>query len=316
MTTYLRAHADSTHEPRSSVVTGAFGYTGRHIARRLLAKGERVKSLTGHPDRPDPFDGLVAAAPLNFDRPADLAADMEGAATLYNTYWIRFERGALTFDRAVENCRTLFRAAEAAGVARIVHVSIANASSSSRLPYFRGKGLVEEALAAGGSSYAILRPTVVFGPEDILLNNIVWALRRFPAFPIFGSGEYRVQPVHVEDMARLSVEAGAGGDNATVDAAGPESYTFEELVRLLGEAAGARARLLHVGPGTGLLLTRATGLAVRDVVLTRDEIRGLMDGLLVSDQPPMGQTRLSEWARRNAPAMGRSFASELARHYR
>ena len=298
------------------MVTGAFGYTGSYITRLLLARGERVKNLTGHPERPSPFGDSVAVAPLDFERPEALARHLEGATTLYSTYWIRFERGDLTFDKAVENCRTLFAAAEDAGVARIVHISITNARSKSALPYFRGKGLVEEALAEVRASYSIVRPALVFGPEDILINNIVWAVRRFPMFPVFGRGDYRVQPVFVEDLAELSVSAGLGTDNVSFDAVGPETYSFDDLVHLLARAVGAKARLLHVGAGAGLLLTRLIGLAVRDVVLTREEIAGLMDGLLVSDQPPTGQTRLTEWVRLNAATLGRRFASELDRHYR
>ena len=176
------------------VVTGAFGYTGRYITARLLACGKRVRTLTGHPARPNPFGGAVEVAPLDFGNPGQLTRSLRGAETLYNTYWIRFPHGAATYEKAVENSRVLFRAAREAGVRRLVHISITQASQDSPFAYFRGKGLVEEALRESGLSHAILRPTVVFGPEGILINNIAWLLRRFSVFVVFGSGRYRLFP--------------------------------------------------------------------------------------------------------------------------
>ncbi|MBI4581858.1 MAG: NAD(P)H-binding protein [Planctomycetes bacterium] len=299
-----------------NVVTGAFGYTGRYIARRLLARGRRVITLTGHPDRVDPFGGRVRVAPFDFDRPAALAETLRGATVLFNTYWVRFSRGRTTHDLAVERSRILVRAAKEAGVRRIVHVSIANPSRESPLPYFQGKALVEEAVRDSGLGYAILRPTVIYGLEDILLNNIAWLLRRFPLFAIAGSGEYRLQPIFAEDLADLAVRAAAGDEDWVVDAVGPEVYTFNGLVRLLAAAVGSRARLVHLPPGVALALSGLLGAAVRDGVLTRDELDGLMADLLVSSGPPTGSTRLSDWVAQHADRLGASYASELGRHYR
>ena len=298
------------------VVTGAFGYTGRYITARLLACGKRVRTLTGHPARPNPFGGAVEVAPLDFGNPDQLTRSLRGAETLYNTYWIRFPHGAATYEKAVENSRVLFRAAREAGVRRLVHISITQASQDSPFAYFRGKGLVEEALRESGLSHAILRPTVVFGPEGILINNIAWLLRRFPVFAVPGRGDYRLQPVFVEDVAELAVAAGDSRDNLILDAVGPETFTFDELVRLVARAVGSRARLVHLPPGLALWLSRLVGLFVGDVVLTREEVDGLMANLLVSDAPPTGRTRLSNWLARNADQVGGRYASELDRHYR
>ena len=299
-----------------SVVTGAFGYTGKYIAQRLLSMGKPVKTLTGHPDRTNPFGDQVDVARLSFDDPEELARNLEGAEVLYNTYWIRFARGQTTFDKAVEHSRTLIRAARDAGVRRIVHVSITSASSESPLPYFRGKGLVEEAVISSGLSYAIVRPAVIFGKEDILINNIAWFLRRFPVFAIPESGDYGIQPVFVEDFAEIAVSAAQQSDNVAIDAVGPEALTFQEMVRLIAGKVRSKARLIQVGPGLTLFLSRVMGLLVRDVVLTRDEIDGLMTGLLVSEGPPTGRTLLSDWLEENADAVGARYASELRRHYR
>lgn len=298
------------------VVTGAFGYTGSYITRRLLAMGRRVRTLTGHPSRQNPFGDLVSVAPFNFDNPSGLVESLRGATVLYNTYWIRFPYGQVTFDKAVENTKALIQAAAAAGVRTIVHISITNACEASPLPYFRGKGLVEKAVVRSGLSYAIIRPTVIFGAGDILINNIAWLLRRFPLFAVFGSGDYQLQPVFVEDVAEIAVSAAHRDENVIVDAVGPEVYTFDGLVRLIADKIHSRARILHLRPGLALLLSRLVGYVVKDVVLTRDEAEGLMSNLLVSSGPPTGQTRFSDWLGHNADSIGVRYASELQRHYR
>lgn len=303
-------------QARLHVVTGAFGYTGRYIARRLLEAGHRVKTLTcrtcdaAAPSQP------IAIAPLNFDEPDALVEALRGADTLFNTYWIRFARGRVTFDRAVSNSGALVDAAVRAGVRRIVHVSITNPSLDSPLPYFRGKARVERMVMDSGLSHAILRPTVVFGLEDILINNIAWLLRRLPFFVIPGSGEYRLQPVYADDLAGLAVDLAARDENVTLDAVGPEVFTFEKLVRLIAASIGASTRIVHAPPWAALSASRLIGWIVRDVILTADEIAGLSANLLVSAQAPTTSTAFTRWVEANGPNLGRLYASELTRHYR
>ena len=303
-------------QPGISVVTGAFGYTGKYIARRLLDQGSRVRTLTRTPISGSPFGDQVEVRPLDFGDPQGLAASLEGTDILYNTYWVRFARGGVTHGAAVENSRALLRAAVEAGVRRVVHISITNATQDSPLPYFRGKALAEMAVRDSGLSYAIVRPTVLFSPEDILINNIAWFLRRFPLFPIPGRGGYPVQPVFVDDVARLAVEAGTGVDDVAIDAVGPETFAFEEMVRLLARRVGSRSRLVRTPPSAALLAARIAGRLVRDVVLTKDELDGLMAGLLVSADPPTAPTRFTEWLEAEGASLGQRYASELARHYR
>ena len=304
--------------PKTHAVTGAAGYTGKYMSRLLLARGDAVRSLTGHPDRPNPFDRPIETLPLDFDDPDALARDLEGADTLFNTYWIRVAYRDMTHDRAAEHLRTLFSAAKAAGVRRVVHVSITNAALDSPLPYFRGKAMVESALRESGLSYAILKPTVVFGKEDILLNNIAWMLRRFPVFPIPGTGEYRLQPIYVEDLTRLAVDAADRDDNLEMDAVGPDIFTYTDLARLLMRKTGASCSLVRLAPSVAMVGARLLGLALRDVVLSEDEMAGLTGDLLVSKSPnpPPGKTRLTDWLDENAEALGNEYSSELERHYR
>ena len=298
------------------VVTGAFSYTGKYIARRLLAEGVNVRTLTNHPHRDDSMSADIEVFPLDFDDHDALVKALTGATTLYNTYWIRFPRGPLTFDQAVANSQAMFKAAEAAGVRRIVHVSVASALTAPPLLYFLGKQAVEEAVMASGLSHAIIRPTVSFGDDDILLNNIAWGLRRFPVFAVPGYREYSLQPVHVDDVAKLAVEAGFGADNVVMDAAGPERYTYTELVRLVAEVIGVRARVVKLPPFAVRLLAMGMGTKVHDTILTRDEIRGLMANLLVSDDPPTGETSLKAWLAEHRDVVGTRYNSEMDRNYR
>ncbi len=297
------------------VVTGAWGYTGRPITERLLAAGHHVITLTRSPQARSPFGDRVVAYPLDFDHPVVLQDALRGADVFVNTYWIRYARGGVTHDTAVRNSRLMVDAAKQAGVKRIVHVSISSANPQSPLPYFRGKGQVEEHIRASGLSHAILRPTVLFGRGDVLLNNIAWLARRFPVFPIFGDGRYRLQPVHVEDMADQVARQVDGADSLTRDVAGPETYTFEEMVLLIARTVGANPRIVHVSPALGPLITEPFSLALGDVLLTQDEITGLMAETLISQEEPLGTVRLSEWLRANAPTLGARYASESRRHY-
>ncbi len=303
-------------KPGMDIVTGAFSFTGKYVARRLLARGRRVRTITGHPNRPDPFGGRVEAVPYAFDDPALLTESLKGGETLYNTYWVRFPRDGVTFERAVENTLALVRAAREAGVRRVVHISIANAVADSPIPYYRWKGILEREIAASGLPHAFIRPTVIFGEEDIIFNNIAWLLRRFPFFAVPGPGNCRIQPVYVDDVAELAIDAGQVEGNLALDAAGPETFTFDGLVRLLARTVGSRTRILHLEPRTALSLTRVINRMVDDVLLTDDELTALMDDLLVSGAPPLGRTGFSDWLARNADRVGREYHSEIGRHYR
>jgi len=297
-------------------VTGAFGFTGKYIAQRLLSLGKKVITLTGKPSHLNPFGDQVKAYPYHFDQTDVLTDILQGVDTLYNTYWVRFNFGDITYDRAIANTYRLLEAARMAGVRRIVHISITNPTLDSPFPYFRGKAIIEQAIRESGLSFAILRPTVIFGHGDILLNNITYFLRRLPLFVIPGTGQYRLQPIYIEDLARLALSAAQSEENLILDAVGPEIFTFEELVRLIARVINSHARLVHMPPFLALVLSQWLGLVLRDVVLTRDELAGLMAELLISKDPPTGQTSFGQWLSENAATYGKSYTSELRKHYR
>jgi NADH dehydrogenase len=299
-----------------NVVTGAFGYIGRYIARHLLDSGEAVRTITTHTDKPNPFGDTVEAFPYSFDDPDKLTATLRGTSTLYNTYWVRFEYDGVTFQQAVRDTITLFECAKKAGVEKIVHISVTNASLESRLPYYRGKALQERALIDSGVSYAIVRPTLVFGREDILVNNIAWLIRKFPVFPIFGDGGYKLQPVYVGDLAAIAIACAHDKELVILDVIGPETFTFEEFVMLVSSKIKPGVKLVHMPPTIGVGLGHIIGFAVRDVILTKDELRGLMEGMLTSGQAPNGSTRFSEWLEMHKHEIGSAYSSELRRHFR
>ncbi len=294
-------------------VTGAFGYSGKYITRRLLEAGKKVLTLTNSEHRNNPFGERIEVVPFNFDNPEKLTESLRRVKVLYNTYWVRFNHRLFTHADAVRNTQVLFESAKRAGVERIVHVSITNPSEDLGLEYFKGKAVLEKALIESGLSYSILRPAVLFGKEDILINNIAWAVRRFPVFGVFGDGDYELQPIFVDDLARLAVAQGGSSANVIINAIGPETFTYKELVQTIGAIIGKKRPVISMPPRLGYTFARIVGWFVSDTFLTWEEVRGLMAGTLKVDAPPSGTTRLTEWAREHAATLGRHYTSELAR---
>ncbi|MFT3831133.1 MAG: NAD(P)H-binding protein [Opitutaceae bacterium] len=297
-------------------VTGAFGYSGSHIARRLLEEGRGVLTLTNSTGRQHPLADRVRTESFHFADPEKLTVALTGCSVLINTYWVRFDHRRFDHATAVENTLTLFAAAKRAGVGRIVHVSITNPEEGSPLPYFHGKGRLERALRESGIPHTILRPAVLFGNGDILINNIAWALRHLPCFGVFGDGSYKLQPIHVDDFAALAVREAFETGNRTIEAIGPETFTYRELARTLGVIIGYPRPVFGVPPWFGYIAGRLVGWWHRDEFVTREEVLGLMQNRLFVDAPPAGTTKLTAWAAQHAATLGRTYANELARRRR
>lgn len=296
-------------------MTGAFSYSGRFVASQLLERGREVRTLTNHPRPDEPLASRIPTYPLDFSNDAALVTALTGSDTLYNTYWVRAPHGDLTHEVAVQNTRRLIDAARRAGVRRIVQTSIANPTESTT-SYYRGKAALEEAVRSAGLSYGIVRPTLLFGEGDVLINNIAWLLRHLPVFAIPGNGRFRLQPMHVMDHARLLVEVGSQAADLVVDSAGPEVFTFDELVRLLRWAMHLRTLVVHMPPALAMAGATLAGRLAGDVLLTRDELDDLMHDILISHEPPRGTTRLTDWLPLHRDEVGRHYASEMTRHYR
>jgi len=294
-------------------VTGAFGYSGRYIATRLLAAGHNVLTLTDSLRRENPFGNRVEAHPYHFDQPDQLRESLRKVEVLINTYWVRFEHQLFSQAQAVENTKILFEAAKQAGVRRAIHVSITNPDINSELSYFRGKAELELALKGTGLSYCILRPAVLFGREDILVNNIAWSLRYLPVFAVFGSGDYKLQPIYVDDLAVLAVDKAQGQSNETLNAIGPETFTYRGLVETIKRTLGVKRLIIGVPPSIGYWGCGLVGFLKKDIVITGEEIRGFMENRLYVDAAPTGTTKLTDWLREHRATLGREYTSELAR---
>lgn len=301
------------NKKQKHMVTGAFGFSGKYIAEQLLEKGHEVLTLTNSINRKNPFGKKIKAIPFNFENVEELTSSLKGVDVLYNTYWVRFNHKSFSHDDAVNNTLKLFKAAKEAGVKRIVHVSITNPSEDSKLEYFQGKAILEKALIESGVSYSILRPAVIFGKEDILINNIAWLLRKMPLFPVFGYGSYRIQPIYVKDFAELAVKEGHKQQNNIINAIGPETFTYKSLVEKIGDIIGVSKPIISVSPAFGYFVGYVVSKIVKDILITKEEIKGLMADLLCVDEKPTGKTKLSEWVNKNKEALGRKYANELSR---
>tara|TARA_Y100000741_G_scaffold245945_1_gene188761 strand:- start:73 stop:1047 length:975 start_codon:yes stop_codon:yes gene_type:complete len=296
------------------VVTGAFGYSGRWIAKELLSRGKRVRTLTNAKGRDDPFQGRVEVLPIDFSNHKSLVSSLKDADVLYNTYWVRYKdrKGGYAHEVAVENIRRLFLAAEEAGVKRVVHFSVAHPHKAPDWSYFRGKVQVEKILTESNLSYAILRPTVFFGGErDVLINNMSWLIRKFPVFGIFGIGNYPIQPIHIEDVARVAVDQGEIVENSVLDVAGPETFTYKEYVTLIAKSIGVRRLIIPLPPIIGWSFGKVVGVILQDRVITRAEIKGLMSGLMATDARPLGRIKFSEWVAVNGGGLGLNYHNDL-----
>ncbi len=300
-------------ENQTHVVTGAFGYSGKYITTKLLEQGVNVKTITNSVKRFNPFGEKVKAYPFNFDKPDRLIETLKGVDVLYNTYWVRFNHKLFKHSDAVNNTLILFDAAKKAGVKKIVHVSITNPDKKSHLEYFSGKGVLEEALINLGVPYSILRPTVIFGKEDILINNIAWMVRKFPFFGVFGDGEYRLQPIYVDDLADLAIKEGKSFENKIIDAIGPETFTYRELVATIAKLIGKKRKIVSLSHGMGYFLGWIVSKIVGDVLITKEEIDGLTADLLYTKSAPAGQTKLTDWIKENSENLGKIYANELKR---
>ena len=296
------------------VVTGAFGYSGRWIAKELLSRGKRVRTLTNAKGRDDPFQGSIEVLPIDFSNHESLVSSLRGADVLYNTYWVRYKnrKDGYAHEIAVENIRRLLAAAEEAGVRRVVHFSVAHPHKAPDWSYFRGKVEVEEILMESNLSYSILRPTVFFGGErDVLINNMSWLIRRFPVFGIFGMGNYPIQPIHIADVARVAVDQGESVEDAILDVAGPETFTYREYVTLIAKSIGVRRLIIPVPPIIDWTVGKVVGAILRDRVITRAEIKGLMRGLMATDATPLGEIKFSEWVAANGENLGAKYHNDL-----
>jgi len=294
-----------------AVVTGAFSNTGQAVANELLRRGYALHTLT----RRSIPEGVsnITRAPLLFEREA-LLREMRDAEIFVNTYWVRFPGHGASFEQAVANIRLLIDCAKEAGIKRFVHVSVSKAAQGKHLGYYAGKAIAEEYLKASGLKHAIVCPTLVVGPTDVLTSNMLWFVRRFPFFLLPRGGRYRVQPITLNDNARIIADAAESQENQHLDAAGPEVFTFREYIQLLAQVAGVKRILLSSPNWLSLAATRLISLLMGDVVLAPEELQGLQDELLCSDHPPLGTESVRAWLLSEGQSLGQRYLNDTQLH--
>lgn len=298
---------------KNITITGAFGYSGKYTTEKLLSRGYNVQTITNSLHKKNPFEGKIKVAKLDFQHPDKLTETLKGSDVLINTYWVRFNHKKFNHNEAVENTKIMFDAAKSAGVKKIVHVSITNPDKNSDLEYFKGKGELEEYLMNLGVPYSIVRPAVLFGEEDILINNIAWMIRHMPLMGVFGKGEYKIQPIYVHDFAEVLITEAENPKNNIVNAIGAETFTYKELILTIKKIIGSKTPVINVSPGFGYRVGKIVSSLKKDVTITRPEIKGLMDNLLYVDDKPAGKTKLTEWAEKNKKTLGKKYSNELLR---
>ncbi|HKQ58324.1 MAG TPA: NAD(P)H-binding protein [Candidatus Eisenbacteria bacterium] len=297
------------------MVTGAFSFTGRFIARELIARGWSVRTLTNSRYPGDPLALQVAAHPLGFSRREELVTCMRGADLFVNTYWIRYPHAGMTFETAVDNTRVLLDAAVRAQVGGVVHIGVVSAAPDSPHPYLVWKWRADEVVRASGLPHAIVQPTLIFGDGDVLITNHAWLLRRLPVFLVAGDGGYEVQPVAGEDVARVTADIAEGPlEGSIVDVGGSERYTYLEFVRLIHDAIDSRSQIVCL-PGPAVMSAAwMLGKVIGDTIVTNDEMAALRAGTLASPHPPLGTMRLADWLHEHAETVGRRYVRRQTRH--
>jgi len=278
-------------------LAGGSGFIGRAIARRLAAGGGvKVRVITRNPEKARARLDLPGIEFVSADirEPASLKDVLKGANTIvdaiqFDGYPVENLRRGLTFERIdYGGAVALIDAAKQAGVHQFIYISGAASDENSTHPGFRAKGRAERAIRESGVAYTIFRPSLVYGPEDKVVNGLASALRFAPIFGVPGTGRQKVQPVLVDDLAACVMLAVSGrGRNGTYEIGGPDLMTFDEMMRIIMDASGHRRPLFHI-PETimrtvsGLLEKLPKPLLSRDAVtfVTADnacEIKPLVD---------------------------------------
>lgn len=284
---------------RLVTVFGGSGFVGRHVVRALARDGWRVRVACRRPDlafhlQPLGNVGQIFPVQANLRNPESVAAALQGAEAVINLVGILAEGGKQKFSKLhVEGARTVAAAAKAAGVERLVHISAIGADPKSSSVYGRTKAEGEAAVREAFPSAVILRPSIIFGPEDDFFNRFAAMARVMPVVPIVGE-HTKFQPVYVGDVAEVAALAvdGRATEGATYELGGPEVKSFREIVQYVLEVTERKRIILPLSFGTGklvaaitqILSTLSLGLFPRLLTMTGDQVELLRHDNVVSDE--------------------------------
>jgi uncharacterized protein YbjT (DUF2867 family) len=284
---------------RLVTVFGGSGFLGRYVVRALARDGWRVRVACRRPDLAFHLQtlggpGQVMAVQANVRYPESLAAALHGAEAAVNLVGILAESGSQKFaSTQAQGAQAIAEAVKGAGITRFVHVSAIGADPSSRSAYGRSKAQGEAAVLAAVPTAVILRPSLLFGPEDDFFNRFAAMARLFPIVPVVGA-ETKFQPVYVGDVAQAATLAleGQAKHGATYELGGPQVKTFAEIVEYIFAVTGHKRRILRLGFGAGalvasvtqLLTTLSLGLFPRMLRMTKDQVELLRNDNVVSNE--------------------------------
>jgi len=280
-------------ERKVAAVFGGSGFVGRYIVKRLAGRGYIVRVGVRDPERANvlkPMGALGQIVPIatNVRDEASVSALVAGAEVVVNCVGILYETGSQTFQALhAEAPGRIGRAAAAAGTARVVHISAIGADPASPSLYARTKAEGEAALHAAFPKAVVLRPSIVFGPEDDFFNQFAALARILPALPLFGGGGTRFQPVYVGDVADAAMAALDRTDAAgrTYELGGPKIYTFREILEFILKTTGRRRLLLSIPYAVGAIQARLFELLPKPL-LTRDQLLLLQRDNVVAPGSP------------------------------
>lgn len=269
-------------------VFGGTGFLGRRVVRQLREYGFTVRVASRHPTRSrDAFgagDPDLLAVPADIHDERSIIDAIHGAHGVVNAVSLYVEHGSETFQSVhVTAAARLARLSRDNGVQQLIHLSGIGSDATSPSPYIRSRGEGERAVREAFPDATLIRPAIMFGPDDAFLNTILKLLLRLPAYPMFGSGATRLQPVHVEDVATAIARAlSREVRGATVECGGPRVYTYRELLATIARAAGLRPRLVPVAFAAWHLLARVAE-ALPSPPLTRNQVELMEIDSVVSD---------------------------------
>jgi uncharacterized protein YbjT (DUF2867 family) len=273
-------------------VFGATGFLGQRIVRRLYEHGCAVRIASRHPTQARALFGTndPRLRPIDGDiRSGQSVADaIAGARGVVNSVSLYVEHGKETFHAVhVEGAQRVAVEARRLGVEQLVHISGIGADAQSRSPYIRSRGQGELAVRTAYPGAILVRPAVMFGPDDAFLTVILKLLQRLPAYPIFGSGTTKLQPAHVDDVAEAvaRIVQRAERDPITIECGGPQVYTYRDLVRSVAQEAGLKSRLIPVPFGAWYALARVAEL-LPSPAITRNQIALIQINTVTSPELP------------------------------
>lgn len=272
--------------PMLITVFGGSGFLGRHTVRALARAGFRIKVATRHPNRAFFLRPLGSVGQIDFvkcdvsDKDA-VAEALKGAQAVVNLTGILFEKGQTFEDVQTDGAAHIAEAAAKAGVTALVHVSAIGADAESDSSYAVTKAAGEQAVRTSFPKAVILRPSIIFGPEDGFFNKFAEMARFFPALPLIGGGKTRFQPVFVGDVAQAILTALSRQDGRTYELGGPSIYSFRELLQLILREIDRKRALVPLPFGIAFLQAALLQLLPKPL-LTVDQVRLLKKDNIVA----------------------------------